>query len=73
MQQTVEQQKVELTTFGPEASTGRRNERQYEKAREFMKKKVTAKYEKYVTAKCEQYKGDKSQERKVRKTRIVGG
>ena len=38
-QKTVEQQKVELTTFRPEASSGERNERQYEKAREFMKNK----------------------------------
>ena len=35
----VEQQTVELTTFRPEASSGKRNERQYEKAHEFMKKK----------------------------------
>ena len=38
-QKTVEQQKVELTTFRPEASSGKINERQYEKAHEFMKKK----------------------------------
>ena len=37
-QKTVEQQKVELTTFRPEASSGKRNERQYDKAHEFMKK-----------------------------------
>ena len=37
--QTVEQQTVELTTFRPEASSGKRNERQYERAHEFMKKK----------------------------------
>ena len=42
-----EQHTVELTTFRPEVSSGKRNERQYEKAYEFMKKKkVTAKYEK---------------------------
>ena len=34
-----EQQTVELTTFHPEASSGKRNERQYEKAQGFMKKK----------------------------------
>ena len=28
-----------MTTFHPEASSGKINERQYEKAREFMKKK----------------------------------
>ena len=38
-EQTVEQHTVELTTFRPEASSGKRNERQYEKAHEFMKKK----------------------------------
>ena len=38
-QQTVEQQAEELTTFRPEASSGKRNERQYEKAHEFMKDK----------------------------------
>ena len=32
-------QKVEITTFRPEASSGKRNERQYDKAHEFMKKK----------------------------------
>ena len=36
-QQTVEQQTVDLTTLRPEASSGKRNERQYEKAHEFMK------------------------------------
>ena len=51
-QQTVEQQKEELTTFRPEASSGKRNERQYEKAHEFMEKKR-------VTAKREKYKSDK--------------
>ena len=39
MQKTVEQQTVELTTFRPEASSGKRNERQYEKAHELMKNK----------------------------------
>ena len=34
-----EQQTVELTTFHPEASSGKRNERQYEKALEFIKEK----------------------------------
>ena len=38
-QQTVEQQTVELTTFHPELLSGKRNESQYEKAHEFMKKK----------------------------------
>ena len=38
-QKTVEQQAVKLTTFHPEASSGKRNERRYEKAHEFMKKK----------------------------------
>ena len=38
-QQTVEQQTVELTTFRPEASSGKRNERQYEKTYEFLEKK----------------------------------
>ena len=38
-QKTVEQQTVEVTTFRPEASSGKRNERQYEKAHEFMEKK----------------------------------
>ena len=37
--QTDEQQTVKLTTFRPQASSGKRNERQYEKAHEFMKKK----------------------------------
>ena len=37
-QKTVEQQTVELTTFRPEASSGKRKERQYEKAHEFMEK-----------------------------------
>ena len=32
-------QALELTTFRPEASSGKRNERQYEKEHEFMKKK----------------------------------
>ena len=35
----VEKQTVELKTFYPEASSANRNERQYEKAHEFMKKK----------------------------------
>ena len=35
-----EQQTVELTTFRPPALSGRRNETKYEKALEFMKKKV---------------------------------
>ena len=39
-QQTVEKQKVELTTFRPDASSVKRNERQYEKARELMKEKL---------------------------------
>ena len=38
-QQTEEQLTVDLTTFHPEASEGKRNERQYEKAHEFMKRK----------------------------------
>ena len=38
-QQAVEDQIVEVPTFRPEASSGKRNERQYEKALEFMKKK----------------------------------
>ena len=38
-QKTVEQQTVDLTTFRSEASSGKRNKRQYEKAHEFMKKK----------------------------------
>ena len=38
-QKTVKQQIVELTTFRPEASSGKRNERQYGKAHELMKKK----------------------------------
>ena len=38
-QKTVEQQTVELRTFRPEASSGKRKERQYEKAHEFMEKK----------------------------------
>ena len=38
-QKTVEQQKVELTTFRQQASSGKRNERQYDKGHEFMKKK----------------------------------
>ena len=37
-QQTVEQQAVELKTFRPLASLGKRNERYYEKAQELMKK-----------------------------------
>ena len=38
-QKMVEQQKVEITKFRAEASSGKRNERQYEKTHEFMKKK----------------------------------
>ena len=38
-QKTVKQQIVELTTFRPEASSGKKNERQYEKEHELMKKK----------------------------------
>ena len=38
-QQTVQQQAVQITTFRPQASSGKTNERQYEKARDFMKKK----------------------------------
>ena len=38
-QQSVEQQTVELTTFRQQASSGKTNERQYEKADKFMKKK----------------------------------
>ena len=34
----VEQQTVELTTLRPEASSGKRNERHYEIAHEFIKK-----------------------------------
>ena len=46
-QKAVEKQTVELTTFRPETSSGKRNERHYEKAHDFMKKKkATAKYEK---------------------------
>ena len=37
--QPEEQQTVELTTFLPQASSGKTNERGYEKAREFKKKK----------------------------------
>ena len=37
-QKTVEQQTVELMTFRPEVSSAKRNDRQYEKAHEFMKK-----------------------------------
>ena len=37
-QQTVEQQAAELKTFRPQASSGKTNERYYEKAHEFMKK-----------------------------------
>ena len=36
-QKTVEQQTVELTTFRLEPSSGKRNERQYEKAHEIIK------------------------------------
>ena len=38
-QKTVEQQTVELTTFHQEISSGKRNERQYETAHEFLEKK----------------------------------
>ena len=38
-QKTVEKQTVDLTTFRPEASSGKRNERQNKKAHELMKKK----------------------------------
>ena len=38
-QKTGEEETVELTTFRPETSSGKRNERQYVKAHEFMKKK----------------------------------
>ena len=38
-QKMVEQQKVEITTFRADASSGKRNERQYEKVHELMKKK----------------------------------
>ena len=37
-QKTVEIKTVELTTFRPEVSSGKRNERQYDKANEFRKK-----------------------------------
>ena len=37
-QKTGEKQTVELTTFRSEASSGKRNKRQYEKAHEFMEK-----------------------------------
>ena len=36
-QKTVEQQPLDLTTFRSEASSGKRNERQYEKAHEIIK------------------------------------
>ena len=39
-QMTVEKQTVDLTTFRSEASSGKRNERQYEKSHEFMKNKM---------------------------------
>ena len=35
----VEQQTVQLTALRPEAASGKRNERQYEIAHEFIKKK----------------------------------
>ena len=35
----MEEETVELTSFRQEATSGKRNERQYEKAHEFMKKK----------------------------------
>ena len=55
-------QTTELTTFRPEAWSGKRNERQYEKAHEFMKtKKWQRSMEVRSTAKCETYKSDKSQ------------
>ena len=38
-QKTVDQHTVELTTFRPEVSSGKINERQHEKAHELMKKK----------------------------------
>ena len=38
-QKTVEQQTVDLTTFQSEASSGKRNERQFEEPHELMKKK----------------------------------
>ena len=38
-QKTVEQRTVELTVFRPEDLSGKINERHYEKAHEFMKKK----------------------------------
>ena len=38
-QNTVEKRTVDLTMFCPEASAGKRNERQYEKAHEFVKRK----------------------------------
>ena len=38
-QKTVDQHTVQLTTFRPEVSSGKINERQYDKAHEFMKKK----------------------------------
>ena len=38
-QKTVEKQTVELMTFRPEVSSGKRNDRQFLKAQEYMKKK----------------------------------
>ena len=38
-QKTVEEQTVELATFRQEVSSGQRNEIQYDKAHQFMKKK----------------------------------
>ena len=40
-EQTEHQQTVELTTFRPEASSGKRNERQDEKAHGFQEKKIS--------------------------------
>ena len=42
-QERVGKQTVELTTFRPDASSGKGNEGQHEEAHHFMKKKVTAK------------------------------
>ena len=60
--QTDEQQTVKLTTFHREALSEWKNESQFQKAHEFMKKrKVTKKYEKQLTAKCERYESDITQ------------
>ena len=57
----MEQETAELTTFRPQASSGKKNERQYEKAPEFMKEKGDSEAWKIGEREEWKYKSDKSQ------------